>query len=753
MGRRLTRWFTTSALAIAAVTTLVVATLAVATLAVATPAAQAAAVGHAARSDALPVGVKNPCAAPTAGHATCAALTGGTAGQAAVTPAGFAPADLRNAYNLPSATGLGQDGTVAVVTAYDDPDAESDLGTYRSQYGITACTTANGCFKKVNQTGGTTYPGTSAGWSVADAQSLDMISAVCPSCHILLVEANSTAISDLGTAENEAAALGAQFIDNDWTSPESTLGSAETSDDTAYFNHPGVAITAPAGGSGYGVNYPAASPDVTAVGGTTLSKNTSVSRGWNETAWSGTGAGCSAYEPKPAWQSDTGCANRTVNDTAAVADPNTPVAYYDTPTAGGWSAGGGTDVASAVVAAAYALAGPPAPGTTPASYLYQHSGALNAITSGSDGSCSPAYLCTGGAGYNGPAGMGTPAGAAALATPGARPAAVTGVDGTSWAFARGTDGSIQADALPSGSSTWSGLTSLGGNFPGYPGALAGRGGYVWVAAVAGGSLYADYLASGSTTWSGWQNVGNAGTTLVGTPALVQDTSGNNHIFVRSTTGAIYTNEVPSGSTTWTGFTSLGGVWPDDPAAIVGSGGFLWVFAVGNTSNLYDDQLPSGSTTWTGWKSLGGHTTGVPAVIQDQAGSTKGTIRVFVRDTTGVLDEDSLPYGSTTWSGITDMFGVWQQDPGAHADSGGFDFVFLIGTTANEYYKELPAGGTWSNWNDLGGAFSGITGVAQDSAAMRVFSRATSGNLDENHLPNGSTSWSGFSSLGGPVAGS
>ena len=207
----------------------------------------------------LPAGVTDPCAAATPRHATCAALAGtslrrgrGAPAKPATStiPAGYAPSDLQSAYNLPKTTSLGDAETVAVVTAYDDPDAESDLGTYRSQYGLSACTTANGCFKKVNQTGGTTYPGTSAGWSAADAQSLDMISAICPSCHLLLVEANSTAISDLGTAENEAVTLGALFIDNDWLTPEATLGSSETSYDSQYFDHPGVAITAPSGNTG-----------------------------------------------------------------------------------------------------------------------------------------------------------------------------------------------------------------------------------------------------------------------------------------------------------------------------------------------------------------------------------------------------------------------------------------------------------------------------------------------------------------------
>jgi hypothetical protein len=701
----------------------------------------------------LPADVRNPCAASARGHATCGALAvaRGADVRPDVTPSGFAPTDLRSAYGLPVTAGLGQGETVAVVTAYDDPDAETDLGTYRTQYGLAACTTANGCFKKVNQTGGTTYPSTSAGWSAATAQSLDMISAICPSCHLLLVEANSTAITDLGTAENEAVSLGAGFVDNDWFTPEAGLGASETSYDAQYFNHPGVAITAPAGNSGYGVNYPAASPDVTAVGGTTLTKTGGSGRGWTETTWTGSGSGCSAYEPKPAWQTDTGCSDRTLNDTAAVADPNTPVAYYDTPTAGGWGEGGGTDVAAAIVAAAYALGGPPAAGTNPASYVYDHPGALYGVTSGSNGTCSPAYLCTAGSGYNGPAGQGTPSGVAAYATAGAKPAAITGTNGTSWVFVHGTDGSVQASSLPSGSSTWSALTSLGGSFSGSPAAVAGSGGYLWVTAVGGGDLYVNDLPTGATTWAGWTNLGNPGTALLGTPAIVQDSAGEVHVFVRTTAGTLYTDAIPQSSNTWTGFSSLGGTWPNDVAAIVGTGGYLFVFAVGTSTDLYDKELPPGGS-WSGWTSLGSATIGVPTVLQDQAGSASGTIRVFVRTTAGPLDEDSLPYHSTTWTGLTSRTGSWQDDPGSFAGSGGTDFVYDIGSTTNVYYDKLSSG-TWSDWTTLGGAFTGSPGATQNSSENEVFARATAGSLEVSTLPNGSSTWSAFKSLGGPIAGS
>jgi hypothetical protein len=361
------------------------------------------------------------CAEPAAGQVGCAALA--AAGRRAVSaaaiqaagtaPLGLSPADLQDAYSLPSSTG-GAGQTVAVVTAYDDATAETDMATYRTQYGIAACST--GCFSKVDETGGTTYPGAGpAGWSLATAEALDMISAVCPDCHVLLVEADSTAITDLGTAENEAVTLGAKFVVNTWFTPEFTFGTSEPAFDAEYFDHPGVAITAPDGdGAGYpSTNYPAASPDVIAVGGTTLTQDSSVARGWTETAWDGTGSGCSPYEAKPSWQTDTGCPGRMLNDVSAVADPDTPVALYDSGS-GGWVATGGNGGAAAIVAAAYALAGTPATDVNPAAYLYANGTGLDDITGGSNGTCSTDYFCTAGAGYDGPTGLGTPDGVSAF---------------------------------------------------------------------------------------------------------------------------------------------------------------------------------------------------------------------------------------------------------------------------------------------------------------------------------------------------
>ncbi len=360
------------------------------------------------------------CAAPrSTGWAACLALkvTGGTVAATATdsrspkaAPSGYGPASLRSAYKLPSGGGSG--ATVAIVDAYDNPSAEKDLAVYRAQFGLPACTTANGCFKKVSQTGSTTaLPSPDAGWAEEESLDVDMVSAVAPNAHIILVEANSATMADLGAAVNEAVKLGARYVSNSYGGGES---SADPSYDSAYFNHPGVAITVSAGDSGYGTEYPAASKYVTAVGGTHLT-TASNSRGWSETVWSGSGSGCSAYDPKPGWQKDTGCARRTVADVSAVADPATGVAVYDTYGGDpGWEVFGGTSVSAPLIAGVYADAGKPSAGSTPSSFPYAHKSALYDVTSGSNGSCGGSYLCTGKPGYDGPTGLGTPNGTAAF---------------------------------------------------------------------------------------------------------------------------------------------------------------------------------------------------------------------------------------------------------------------------------------------------------------------------------------------------
>jgi hypothetical protein len=334
-------------------------------------------------------------------------------------PSGYGPADFHGAYALPSNAATAQ--TIAIVDAYDDPTIESDLATYGATYGLPACTTANGCFRKVNQSGEEgSYPKEEGGWALEIALDVETAHAICQNCKILLVEASSAFFSDLSAAVNTAAALGATQISNSYGGGEY---SGETSDAT--YDQPGIAVTVSAGDSGYAAEYPAASPFVVAVGGTTLNVGASHSYE-SESVWSGSGSGCSAYEPARAWQTAdanwalTGCvAKRGVADVAADANPSTGASVYDTTKyrgQSGWFTVGGTSLSAPLIAGVFALAANGS-GSYPAAQLYAHESdspaSLHDVTSGSNGSCGT-IMCKGAAGYDGPTGVGTPNGIAAF---------------------------------------------------------------------------------------------------------------------------------------------------------------------------------------------------------------------------------------------------------------------------------------------------------------------------------------------------
>src|SRR5262249_25492517 len=134
-------------------------------------------------------------------------------------PDGYGPADLQSAYRLPSAT-AGDGAVVAIVDAFDDPTAEADLAVYRQQYGLRPCTTANGCFRKRDQRGGTDYPARDSGWAEEISLDLDMVSAACPNCHILLLEAEDSSFENLALGVDRAVALGAKYVSNSYAGIE-----------------------------------------------------------------------------------------------------------------------------------------------------------------------------------------------------------------------------------------------------------------------------------------------------------------------------------------------------------------------------------------------------------------------------------------------------------------------------------------------------------------------------------------------------
>ena len=321
-----------------------------------------------------------------------------------VAPRGLVPNDLVNAYSIPAG---GQGVVFAIIDAFDNPNAEADLAVYRNRFGLPPCTTANGCFRKVNQSGEVKpLPGVDINWAGEISLDLDMASATCPACKIILVEVSSAAMFDFGDGINTAVRLGATVISNSYGGAEDQT---DLMADASFFHHPGVTITASSGDSGFGAQYPSSSSYVISVGGTTLIP-ASNTRGWAESTWAGTGSGCSAYALKPGWQKDS-CDKRMAVDVAAVADPDTGVAVYDSfddPSAG-WVVMGGTSASAPIVAGIIAAAGKAG---IDASWFYAHTNTLLDVVSGSNGQCVPSYYCHAGEGFDGPTGLGVPNGAA-----------------------------------------------------------------------------------------------------------------------------------------------------------------------------------------------------------------------------------------------------------------------------------------------------------------------------------------------------
>ena len=472
---------------------------------------------------------KRTCATPSRRHVSCFAevvegvVTPSVAPNAV--PAGYSPAQLRAAYALPSSGGAGR--TVAVIDAFDLPSAESDLATYRAQFGLPACTTANGCFRKVDQNGGTAYPGVdpSRGWGPETAVDLDMVSAACPDCKILLVEGADDRIDNLGAAVQTAVRLGALYVSNSYGAPDDGTNDFRPYDAT--YNHPGVVVTASTGDAGYGAQFPATSPEVTAVGGTTLTPASGTARGWTESAWSGSGSGCGTVGSKPSWQHDPGCATKSTADISAVADPLTGVAGYGptpaSPFTSAWEVFGGTSVSAPLIAGMYALAGAPLAGTYPASYPYARPTALNDVTAGTNAvntngaTCTTPYLCTAGPGYDGPTGLGTPNGLAALSTTATKPAAPAegdfNSDGRTDVLARNASGALLlfegngAGGWLAGSgvqigSGWNGMTAILS-----PGDFDGDGHNDILARDASGALWL-YPGNGALGWGARRLVGS-----------------------------------------------------------------------------------------------------------------------------------------------------------------------------------------------------------------------------------------------------
>jgi hypothetical protein len=330
-------------------------------------------------------------------------------------PAGLGPAQIQAAYQIDPAKA--KPATVAIVDAFGYADLEKDLATYRAQFGLPPCTRANGCLTILNQNGATApLPPESPpdnDWSEETALDVDAVSAACPSCKIIVVQANDNGVN-MYTAQNAAAAARPTVISDSWGA--ATVMGGDPSPLETFFNHPGIAQFVSSGDSGYdeggkGPTYPSTSAHTISVGGTALVR-TGNARGWSETAWSKGGSSCAYTIPKPAYQTTTACMFRAASDIAAVGDPATGLAVYNT-RAGGWVVVGGTSAASPLVAALFASIGL---GNITAADLAQRTSALFDVTSGSNGPCGN-ILCNAATGWDGPTGFGTPSAALLSGTP------------------------------------------------------------------------------------------------------------------------------------------------------------------------------------------------------------------------------------------------------------------------------------------------------------------------------------------------
>ena len=321
-------------------------------------------------------------------------------------PAGWGADDLASAYGLPASAG--PDTVVGISIAFDAPNLEADLAAYRAQYGLPPCTTANGCFRKVNQQGAAApLPEVNFGWAMESTLDVSMVSAACPSCRILVVEGNSPGFADLAETEDTAVRLGAKVVSNSYGARENGVALAYAS----HYQHPGVTVVASSGDSGFtAASYPAVLASTVAVGGTSLARDPDSPRGWADRAWTYGGSGCSAYIAKPKWQKDTHCGKRTVADVSAAAE-DIAIHYAD---AGGWLPASGTSASAPFVAGLTGRSGHA--GVTQPAGLYANAGSFTDVTTGHNDpagggkKCGGDYLCVAGPGYDAPTGVGVPNG-------------------------------------------------------------------------------------------------------------------------------------------------------------------------------------------------------------------------------------------------------------------------------------------------------------------------------------------------------
>ena len=602
---------------------------------------------------------------------------------------GYDPCYLESAYNVAAAAqargGVGQ--IVAIVDYSVDPTIANDLATYRAQFGLPACPTGTvsssntGCvFQQVAQSGAPTSG--SSGWDVEISLDVDAVSAMCPQCQILLMEASSASTTALGSAVNTAVADGAIAVSNSYGSSEF---SGEASSATSYYQHPGVAIVASSGDTAGLVEFPAVAPDVVGVGGTSLLQyGTTGTRSANatESVWNGTpsagdgaGAGCSAYVAAPTWQSSfisaaggtSACSKRVTADVSADADPDTGLWIYDSYTQGGWLVVGGTSLASPIIASMYALAGNAAGSSVyPGSTLYADSSLLSHVTVGNVGSCGT-YLCDATKsinGYNGPTGLGTPGGAGALAAftfNAATPPVTPASPGTPTA-----SGITPTSATLSWSAV-SGATSYALYEGATPTSLA-----LVNSAITGTSTTVTGLTPSTGYYFALSATNSAGASAVGSSTLV-------------TTTALSAPSAPTALSGTSGNTSVSLKWTA-PASTGGSPitGYTVYYATTSGGELQGSSLASATTSTT----VSGLTNGTPYYFEVVATNTIGSSAVsneVAVTPAAALTAPTAPTLTSATAGNGSVVLAWTA-PSSNGGSAITGYTIYDGTTATPKTK-------------------------------------------------------------------
>jgi hypothetical protein len=658
-------------------------------------------------------------------NAPAAAVSGGNGG--------YDPCYLQSAYNVATAAeGNGGDGQIIAIVDYSvDPDIAANLATYRSQFGLPACPTGiaspsnSGCvFEEVAQSGAPSSG--DSGWDVETSLDVDAVSAVCPNCQILLIEANSTSTSTLGSGVNTAVADGANAVSNSYGGSEFSGETSPLSE--SYFEHPGVAIVASTGDTAGEVEFPAVVPDVIAVGGTSLLQTSDTgtrSSAATETVWDGTpnasdgsGSGCSAYESAASWQSSfltaaggTGvCSRRVTADVSADADPDTGIWVYDTYSEGGWLIVGGTSLAAPLVAGIYGLAGN-ATGSTayPGTTLYANAASLYHVTAGNVGSCGN-YLCDATKsidGYNGPTGLGTPGGVGAIA-----------------AFVFDPSAPPAIDPLP-------------------PAAIAATAVSSSDVIVVGRSpqsvLWYQQSSGGGSSWTGWQSL--ATTDAASQPAVVASGS-NIYVFFRATNNELHYFVDESGI--WSTEQDLGGQVAGNPAAAVDGNGQVIVACLNSAGNVFEDSLPSGGS-WSGWTTLAGVLSGNITLT-----SLSGNLYLLGLNSSGLGWSIEWSAGSTnTWGSWTTLGGVFASGTTlSGAAYGGTLHVQGVNPQGIDF-ESTGSGTTFSSWTSLDGILAGTPALAAPASGLFMFDVNGPGLLWDQE---DTTSWQGWNALSGVLEG-